>query len=244
MKYPLVAAVALAFVASGAAADPVAPSAPSNAAPPERATADPKSPEPNKSLEANKAPEPNKAKAARDGELTADMDATLRKAGFTDLQILPNSVFVRGKDKAGNPVAMVLNPGSMTEVVTLDPHAGTAASGNGAPAPLTGSGTFATILPTERLASSLIGAPVVDTAGETIGTIKDIAVDHGGVHAYILGVGGLFGIGDRYVAVTPGALALAFDSTTKGYRATMSATIDQLKAAPEFTYGDLAAKRD
>ena len=241
MKIPLFVALALVVCGSGnASADPVTqqPLAPSPAASgsktPNTTKAEPTA--------ADKAREAEKGKAARDGELSADMAATLRKAGFTDLQILPNSVFVRAKDKAGNPVAMVLNPGSMTEVVTLDPHAGTAAAGNGAPAPLTGSGTFATILPTERLASSLIGTAVIDTAGESIGTIKDIAVDHGGVHAYIIGVGGLFGIGDRYVAVTPGAVAL--DKTAGGYRATMSATIDQLKAAPEFKYDDVAAKRD
>ncbi len=228
MKFLVFAAAALAAsVAGSASADPAVPAADSEAR--ETKAANSKTAE---------------TKAARDGELSADMAATLRKAGFTDLQIMPNSVFVRAKDKAGNPVAMVLNPGSMTEVVTLDPHAGTAASGNGAPTPLTGSGTFATILPTERLASSLIGVAVIDTAGETIGTIKDIAVDHGGVHAYIIGVGGLFGIGDRYVAVTPGALALAFDPKAKAYRATMSATIDQLKAAPDFKYGELAAKRE
>ena len=181
-----------------------------------------------------------KSSPARDGELSADMASVLRKAGFTDLQVMPNSVFVRGKDKAGHPVAMVLNPGSMTEVVTLDPHAGTAAAGNGMPATLTGSGTFATILPSERLASSLLGVAVTNTAGDKVGTIKDMAIDHSGVHAYIVGVGGLFGIGDRYVAVTPGALSLAFDQTARTYRATMRATVDQLKDAPEFRFQDLA----
>ena len=188
------------------------------------------------------APNPAPEKAVHDGELSGDMAATLRKAGFTDLEVMPNSVFVRAKDKAGNPVAMVLNPRSMTEIVTLDPHTGSAAAGNGAP--LTGSATFATILPTEKLASAMIGVTVVDTAGNKIGTVKDMAIDHSGVHAYIVGVGGIFGIGDRYVAVTPGALTLSFDTTAKAYRASMSATTDQLKAAPEFKFEDLAAKRE
>ena len=177
-------------------------------------------------------------KEAREGELTADMEAELRKAGFSDLQIMPNSVFVRGKDRAGHPVAMVLNPGTMTEVVTLDPHAGTAAGGNGAL--LTGSGTFATVLPTATLASALIGAPVVDAGGAKVGTIKDLAIDHGGVHAFIVGVGGVFGLGDRYLAVTPGALDLTFDKGKA--RATLAATVDQLKAAPEFKFEDVAKR--
>ncbi len=172
------------------------------------------------------------------------MTATLRKAGFTDLQIMPNSVFVRGKDKAGNPVAMVLNPSSMTDMVTLDPHSGSAAGGNGA-GTLTGSATFATVLPSEKLASRIIGTDVADKAGNVLGTIRDIAVDHGGVHAYVLRVGGLLGIGERYTAVTPTAIILAFDKGTGRYKATMDATPDQMKAAPEFKYGDLdeAAKK-
>lgn len=171
--------------------------------------------------------------------LPADMARTLAKAGFTDVDVLPDSILVRAKDKDGNPVAMVLNPRSMTEIITLDPHAGSAAAGNGA-APLRGSGTFVTVLPTERLATSLIGLALTDRHGGKLGVIKDLAVDHGGVHAYIVGVGGLFGIGDRYVAVAPGALHLTFDPAAKIYRASIDATVDQLKAAPEFRYDAVA----
>ena len=174
--------------------------------------------------------------------LSADMAATLRKAGFTDLQIMPNAVFVRGKDKTGNPVAMVLDPSSMTDMVTLDPHSGSAAGGHGEPT-LTGSATFAAVLPSERLASRIIGTDVVDKAGTVLGTIRDIAIDHGGVHAYVLRVGGLLGIGERFVAVTPTAITLASDQGTGRYSATMDATPDQLKAAPAFEYGDLDTAR-
>ena len=170
--------------------------------------------------------------------LSADMEASLKQAGFTDLQIMPNSVFVRGKDKAGQPVAMVLHPGSMTEMVTLDPHTGSAAGGNGA-APLTGNSTFVAVLPNEKLATRVVGTDVVDKKGETLGTIRDIAIDHGGVHAYILSVGGLFGLGERFAAVTPTAIDLTFDPKAERYHATMDATIDQIKAAPEFKYRDI-----
>ena len=178
---------------------------------------------------------------AHDGALSADMEASLRKAGFTDLQVLPDSILVRGKDKSGNPVAMVLNPSSMTEVVTLDPHSGTAAAGDGektspSGAPLTGSSAFPTVLPTARLASTLIGLKVRDLDGQEIGTVKDLAVDHGGIQAYIIGTGGVLGIGDRYVAVAPVAITLIYDQSANSYRATMKATAEQLKAAPAFTY--------
>lgn len=183
--------------------------------------------------------------AAKDKALSDDMTASLRKAGFTDLHVMPNSILVRAKDKAGNAVAMVLNPGSMTEMVMLDPHSGSAAGGNGAtPAPLTGSGTFATVLPTARLASTLIGL-TVHNATDEIGTIKDLAIDHDGVHAYIVAVGGVLGIGNRYVAVTPSAITLVYDHSANSYRATMNATDEQMKAAPAFAYeGSFKAGRE
>ena len=170
--------------------------------------------------------------------LSAGMEATLRKAGFTDLQIMPNSVFVRAKDKAGNPVAMVLNPDSMTEMVTLDSHSGSAAGGNGA-TPLTGSATFATVLPSERLVSKIIGTTVTNAAGQELGTIRDVAVDHGGVQAYVLRIAGLLGLGERFTAVTPTALTLVFEKGSRRLTATMDATSDQMKAAPPFKYGDV-----
>jgi hypothetical protein len=40
----------------------------------------------------------------------------LSKAGFTDIKIMPSSFLVRAKDSQGNPVMMVINPDSVTEV--------------------------------------------------------------------------------------------------------------------------------
>ncbi len=180
--------------------------------------------------------------------LGKDIVATLEKSGFTELKVMPGSILVRGKDRSGSPVAMILNPGSMTEIVTLDPHSGSAAAGDGdlrGRAPLTGSGAFATVLPSERLASTLIGLNVHDAADATIGTIKDLAIDHDGVQAYILAVGGVLGLGDRYVAVTPAALAITYDTTANSYHAVMNATAEQLKGVPDFKYeGPFKAGRD
>ena len=180
--------------------------------------------------------------------LSKDIVATLEKSGFTDLKVMPGSILVRGKDRSGNPVVMILNPGSMTEIVTLDPHSGSAAGGNGAPqgeAPLTGSGAFATVLASERLASTLIGLRVHDADDGTIGTIRDLAIDHDGVQAYILAVGGVLGIGDRYVAVAPAALTITYDGAANSYHAAMKATAEQLKEAPDFKYeGPFKASRE
>jgi hypothetical protein len=40
----------------------------------------------------------------------------LTKAGFTDITIMPSSFLVRAKDSQGNPVMMVINPDSLTEL--------------------------------------------------------------------------------------------------------------------------------
>jgi hypothetical protein len=40
----------------------------------------------------------------------------LTKAGFTDITIMPSSFLVRAKDSQGNPVMMVINPDSFTEM--------------------------------------------------------------------------------------------------------------------------------
>ena len=183
--------------------------------------------------------------AAKDKIVGDAMTETLRKAGFTDLQVMPNSVLVRGKDKAGNPVAMVFNPNTMTEVVTLDPHSGPAAGGNGTPAPLTSASPFVDVLPSARLSSTLVGLKVRGTGDADIATIKDIAIDHDGIQAYVMAVGGVLGIGDRYVAVAPSALTLVYDQVANAFSAKMRTSAEELNKAPEFKYeGSFKPKRD
>jgi hypothetical protein len=48
----------------------------------------------------------------------------LVKAGFTDISIMPQSLLVRAKDAQGNPVMMVINPDSLTEVTDKSEGAG------------------------------------------------------------------------------------------------------------------------
>ncbi len=43
----------------------------------------------------------------------------LSQAGFTDIQMMPQSFLVRAKDSSGNPVMMVINPDSVTAVTAL-----------------------------------------------------------------------------------------------------------------------------
>lgn len=43
----------------------------------------------------------------------------LEAAGYTDVKVMPESFLVRAKDRSGNPVMMIINPGSVTAVTTL-----------------------------------------------------------------------------------------------------------------------------
>jgi hypothetical protein len=50
------------------------------------------------------------------GHLSQKLRDDLTKAGFTDIKIMSSSFLVRAKDSQGNPVMMVINPDSLTEV--------------------------------------------------------------------------------------------------------------------------------
>lgn len=59
---------------------------------------------------------------------------------------------------------------------------------------------------------------------------------HGRAQAYILFVGGFLGMADRHVAINPSDLKVSYNNSNKEWHATMSATAEQLKSAPEFKY--------
>jgi PRC-barrel domain len=97
--------------------------------------------------------------------------------------------------------------------------------------------------PGDRLASRLVGLNIQNTADENIGEIYDIILtDAGAVKAYIVSVGGFLGMGTRYVAIDPKAVALARQDE-KNWKATMNANKDQLRAAPEYKYESEWRKR-
>jgi hypothetical protein len=101
-------------------------------------------------------------------------------------------------------------------------------------------GMFTTVQPTDRLSSEVIGLDVYNNANQDIGTIKDIAYSGANVKAYIVAVGGILGVGDHYVAVSPSDLKVSYDETAKKWHANMDTTADQLKSAPAFTYSSKA----
>lgn len=98
------------------------------------------------------------------------------------------------------------------------------------------SGQFTTVSQDAQLSSEIVGLSVYNSNNKSIGTIKDIAYSDSGVKAYILGVGGVMGVGDHYVAVNPSDVNVTYDANAKKWHATMNATEAQLKAAPQFNY--------
>jgi hypothetical protein len=163
-----------------------------------------------------------------------DLQNDLQKAGFTDIRVMPDSYLVRAKDKSGHPVMMMINPDSVTEVMAADDNGTDQSADN-----QTSQGTFAQLSPTgEDMSSKVVGLDVYNNAHQDIGTIKDIAYSGHRIKAYIVGVGGFLGMGDRYVAVNPSALKVSYDSNAKTWHASLNATADQLKSAPQFKYSN------
>ena len=98
--------------------------------------------------------------------------------------------------------------------------------------------SFIQVQNTDMLSSNVVGLDIYNGQNDNIGKIQDIAFDASKqVTGYILSVGGFLGMGTHYVAVNPDALMVSYDAQNKVWKATMNATKDQLKSAPEFKYG-------
>ncbi|MFV2053676.1 PRC-barrel domain-containing protein [Aliiroseovarius sp. YM-037] len=85
------------------------------------------------------------------------------------------------------------------------------------------------------LADDLIGSRVYSEAGDTVGDINDLIVNlDGTVDGVVIGVGGFLGMGEKAVAVEMSALNVATDAETGSVRLMLSATREDLDAAPVF----------
>ncbi len=150
----------------------------------------------------------------------------LQQSGFSDVKVMPESFLVRAKDKSGNPIMMIINPDSVSEVVTerSDSSASTFVTPSG-----------------DKFGSNLVGLEIYDNNNQDIGKIKDLAIDQNGTAAYVISVRGILGNGQHYVAVNPSAVNWNYNNSSKKWQATVDTTSDQLKAAPQFNY-DAARK--
>jgi sporulation protein YlmC with PRC-barrel domain len=83
-------------------------------------------------------------------------------------------------------------------------------------------------------AEGLLGQPVTDGKGDTVGHIVDVLIDENGEpSAAVVEFAGFFGLGNRQVAVDWKALAFAIVQDRIVIRLGLDA--DQIKAMPEYT---------
>lgn len=114
------------------------------------------------------------------------------------------------------------------------------------PAPRAAQATFVDRQSTgERLASEWKGLTVVNSAGDSVGTVKDISIDsEGRIAAVVIGVGGFLGLGERLVAVRHDAITLTPDKEGRQILK-LNASEQALDTAPAYmTLKDQKAEAD
>ena len=177
----------------------------------------------------------NANQPAASQHMRANLKNMLEKSGYKDIRVAPTGFMIRAKDSDGNPVMMTVSPDSFAEVTDI-------ANGNGNTTGSAGnanstSGTFVSVPNGDELSSKVVGLDIYNNSNQDIGQIKDIAMaDNGRTQAYIVSVGGFLGMGEHYVAVSPSAVKVSYNNSEKKRHASMNASADQLKAAPEFKY--------
>jgi sporulation protein YlmC with PRC-barrel domain len=149
----------------------------------------------------------------------------LQQAGFTNIRVVADAFLVQANDKAGHPVTMFLNPGSMTVVSEVD--------SDGQHEDNNARGMFASVSQSDELTSKVVGLDVYNSANQKIGKIENVAFDQNKLKAYIVGVGGFMSMGEHDVAVNPSAITVSYSPSDKKWRATTDITADQLKTAPD-----------
>jgi hypothetical protein len=65
-------------------------------------------------LAAGSATGQDRANAQSTQTISQELKQKLQDQGFSDVQVVPGSLIVSAKDKSGDPVTMVIGPGSMT----------------------------------------------------------------------------------------------------------------------------------
>ena len=102
--------------------------------------------------------------------------------------------------------------------------------------PASGSANFVTKQsPDQHLASKFKGTDVIGSNDEKIGDVSDLLFDkENKIVAYIVGVGGFLGIGQKDVAIAPSSFQPAPGKDPSDVKLRLSMTKDQLKEAPAF----------
>lgn len=85
------------------------------------------------------------------------------------------------------------------------------------------------------LATKFKGTDVIGSNNEKVGDVTDLLIDQNGrIVAYIVGVGGFLGIGQKDVALAPAAFQVQPATDREDLKLRLAMTRDELKNAPEF----------
>ena len=161
------------------------------------------------------------------GGTTSGANPTVNNSGTKANATPPNAV---GANVAPAPPPPGANPNGVNPPANAPLAAAPRAGANGP--------SFVRLKKDDMLSSNVVGLDVYNDRNNNIGKIHDLAVDPSKkIVAYILSVGGFLGMGTHYVLVEPASVEIKFDQKNRTWRATMNATKEQLKAAPEFKYG-------
>jgi PRC-barrel domain protein len=88
--------------------------------------------------------------------------------------------------------------------------------------------------PDQLLASKIIGASVVDSSNQSIGSVNNLLIDsNGNVTAAVVGVGGFLGIGEKNVAISFKSLNITRDANGSE-KVSMQLSKNELQQAAEF----------
>jgi sporulation protein YlmC with PRC-barrel domain len=82
-------------------------------------------------------------------------------------------------------------------------------------------------------AKDFMRSRVYNMSGERIGDVNDMLVDDGKITAFVVGVGGFLGIGEKEVSLKPDQVKRMVHSDGETYF-TVNTTKEQLQAAPEY----------
>jgi sporulation protein YlmC with PRC-barrel domain len=89
--------------------------------------------------------------------------------------------------------------------------------------------------PDQHLASKFNGTDVIGADEKKIGDVSDVLFDKDQkVVAFIVGVGGFLGIGQKDVAIAPASFQTVPGKDQSDFRLRLAMTKDELKAAPTF----------
>jgi sporulation protein YlmC with PRC-barrel domain len=102
--------------------------------------------------------------------------------------------------------------------------------------PAAGAPKFITIGENAILSSRLIGLNIQSGNGENMGKIEDIVFEGGEINGVVISIGEILGGTERLVAVDPSGISIKYVEGEGKWQATMNASVELLRSAPEFRY--------